>query len=291
MKNTIIFMLILFMVSCTNYRREAEQLQTEVDSLRNVAAEKEATIETFRNDFAEIQRNLDSLRKSERLIPGTAETERRLTDNYREQILTDIEAINTALQENQEVIASMRRRINTSNIQSGKLEAMVNDLEEQSKNLEQKLQQRDTEVGELSQLVNKQRESIDLLQQQLDEMTQYSTLQTDTLQMRTTALNRAYYTIGTISELRENNIVDRQGGILGIGSTPVVRRDFPQEQFKEVDIRKLEYLPLDARRAEIITIHPEDSYHISGDNQADTLFIEDPGMFWAASRYLVVAVR
>jgi predicted RNase H-like nuclease (RuvC/YqgF family) len=291
MKNLIIFMLILFMVSCTNYRREAEQLQAEVDSLRNVTAQREATIETYRSDFAEIQRNLDSLRKSERMIAGTAETERRLTDNHREQILTDIEAINTALQENQEVIASMRRRINNSNIQSGKLEAMVNDLEKQSKNLEQKLQQRDTEVGELSQLINKQRENIDLLQQQLDEMTQFRALQTDTLQMRTTALNRAYYTVGTISELRENNIVDRQGGILGIGSTPVVRRDFPQEEFTEVDIRRLDYVPLDARRAELITIHPEDSYHISGDNQADTLFIEDPRLFWAASRYLVVAVR
>jgi hypothetical protein len=65
--------------------------------------------------------------------------------------------------------------------------------------LQQKLQQRDTEVGELSLLVKEQRENIDLLQQQITEATEYSALQTDTLRMRTTALNQAYYTVGSLS--------------------------------------------------------------------------------------------
>lgn len=168
---------------------------------------------------------------------------------------------------------------------------MVNDLEEQSTNLQQQLQQRDTEVNEFAEQVNEQRENIELLQRQLNEATEYSTLQSDTLKMRTTSLNRAYYTVGSISELRDIGIVERQGGILGIGSTPIISRDFNQEQFEEVDIRNLEYLPINARRAELISVHPSESYHFSGDNQADTLFIDDPMLFWTASRYLVVAVR
>jgi hypothetical protein len=167
---------------------------------------------------------------------------------------------------------------------------MMSDLEEQNRNLQQSLQDRDTEIGTLSQQVNEQSENISILKQQLDELTAYNTLQSDTLKMRTTAMNTAYYAIGTVSELRDEGIIERQGGILGIGSTPVLRRDIAPEPFEEVDIRELEFIPLNARRANVVSVHPPDSYHIRGE-QADTLYIEDPARFWSASRYLVVAIR
>jgi hypothetical protein len=95
----------------------------------------------------------------------------------------------------------------------------------------------------------------------------------------------------SISELKDEGIVERQGGILGIGSTPVLRSDFAREHFTPVDIREIEYIPLESKKAELISVHPDESYHISGDNQADTLFIEDPNLFWTATKFLVVAVK
>jgi peptidoglycan hydrolase CwlO-like protein len=290
MKYLVIFAAILVFASCRNYKKEAERLEMRVDSLRSVTVEKDSTIENFVNDFAEIQANLDSIKKMERLMPESGEAERNLTRSQRGRILNDIGAINNLLAENQQMIANMKRQLNNSNMQSGKLQKMVAELEEQSNNLQRSLQERDTEIGTLSQQVQEQNENINMLQQQLDEMTAYNTLQSDTLRMRTTALNTAYYAIGTVSELRDEGIIERQGGILGIGSTPVVRSDIAPEPFEEVDIRQLEYLPLNARRANIVSVHPPDSYHIRGE-QADTLYIEDPELFWSASRYLVVAIR
>jgi chromosome segregation ATPase len=290
MKYLIIFAAILVFSSCRNYRNETARLETQVDSLRHVTAQKDSTINNFINDFAEIQANLDSIKMMERLMPESGEEERRLTTGQRNRILNDIGAINNLLAENQQMIANMRRQLSTSNVQSDKLQKMVADLEEQSISLQRNLQDRDTEIGTLSQQVQEQNENISMLQQQLDELTAYQTLQSDTLRMRTTALNTAYYAIGTISELRDEGIIERQGGLLGIGRTPVIRRDIAPEPFEEVDIRDLEYIPLNARRANVVSVHPPDSYHIGGE-QADTLYIEDPSRFWSASRYLVVAIR
>jgi peptidoglycan hydrolase CwlO-like protein len=290
MKYLLIFTAILIFSSCRNYKREAERLEMSVDSLRNVTAQKDSTIENFINDFAEIQANLDSIKKMERLMPESGETERNLTTSQRNQILNDIGTINNLLAENQQMIANMKRQLSNSNVQSGKLQKMVADLEEQTNSLQKSLQDRDTEISTLAQQVQEQNDNISMLQQQLDELTAYNTLQSDTLRMRTIALNTGYYAIGTVNELRDEGIIERQGGILGIGSTPVLRRDIAPEPFEEVDIRELEFIPLNARRANVVSVHPPDSYHIGGE-QADTLYIEDPERFWSASRYLVVAIR
>jgi chromosome segregation ATPase len=196
MKYFILFFAVLFLISCQNHKQQAEQLEQKVDSLQAVTAQRDSTIEVFREDFSAIQASLDSIRRLERMMPESGESESRLSGNQRNQIINDIETINSLLEENEELIASMKRRLSTSNVQSTKLQAMIEEMEEQSKELQQSLQARDTEVGELSQLVKEQRENIDMLQQQVTEATEYSALQMDTLNMRTTALNRAYYTVG-----------------------------------------------------------------------------------------------
>jgi hypothetical protein len=122
-------------------------------------------------------------------------------------------------------------------------------------------------------------------------MTEFSALQKDSLRMQEAELNKAFFVVGSVSELKENGIAERQGGILGIGSTPVIRKDFTHNHFTETDIREFKYLPLNTRKADILSVHPVESFHISGGNRADTLFVDDPEKFWSATRYLVVAVR
>jgi myosin heavy subunit len=291
MKYIIPLFAALFLISCENHKERAEQLEQKVDSLQSVTIQRDSVIEVFREDFSAIQASLDSIRRLERMMPGSGESESRLSGNQRNQIINDIETINTLLEENEELIASMKRRLGASNVQSDKLQSMIEEMETQSKELQQKLQQRDTEVGELTQMVKEQRQNIDLLQQQITEATEFSAMQADSLKMRTTALNRAYYTVAPLKELRDEGIVEREGGILGIGSTPTMRSDFVHENFTPVDIRELEFIPLESRKADLISVHPNESYHISGNNQADTLYIEDPELFWAASKFLVVAVK
>lgn len=291
MKKSIIILLAFIAVSCHNYKEDAERLEIKVDSLQNVAEQKTETIENFLDDFTAIQANLDSIKKMEEMIDMPEEPEERIADNRKERIQADILAINTLLEENRELITSLRRRLSNANLQSGKLENMVNDLEKLTENLEGRIKQKDTEIADLSQQVQAQSEDINVLQERIETMTETTARQLDSLRLREAELNKAYYTTGSVSDLKDMNVVEREGGILGIGSTPVVREDFAREMFTQVDIREFDYLPLDSRKADVISVHPIDSYHISGENSADTLFVDNAERFWSASKYLVVVTK
>lgn len=291
MKKTIILLLAVFIISCENYQEEAEKLQVKVDSLQNVAEQKDNTIENFMDDFADIQANLDSIKKREEMIDMPEEPEQRVSDDRKGRILADISVINNLLKENRELIESLRRRLNNVNMESGKLEEMVNELEQVTDSLESRNKQKDAEIAKLNQEVEEQREDISQLAERIELMEEAAIKQLDSLRLKDAELNLGYYITGSVSELRDKNVVERQGGILGIGSTPVVRKDFAREIFTQVDIREFDYLPLNARKADVISVHPVDSYHISGENSADTLFVDDASEFWSASKYLVVATK
>ena len=291
MKYAILILLVLGLASCHNYKKDAERLQTKVDSLQTLTVKKDSTIDVFLNDFSEIQSNLDSIKKMEALLNVPGQSERVLNANQKEKILSDIATINGLLKDNKEMIANLKRRLNNSNLKTGKLQSMINEMEQTTKNLEESVKQKDARIEQLSTKVQMQNENINQLNEQITQMEEHTALQMDSLRLQEAELNKAYYTVGTVNELKDKGIVEKEGGILGIGSTPVVREDFARDNFTQVDIRDFDYLPLNAKKADVISVHPVDSYHISGDNRADTLFVDNHEKFWSASKYLVVVTK
>ena len=284
MKKSIVFLLAILFVSCHDYKKDVENLQGKVDSLQNIVIQKDTTIESFLDDFTDIQANLDSIKKLEEMIDMPEEPEQKISDNRKERIQADISAINNLLKENRDLISNLRRRLNNASMQSGKLESMVNDLETLTQNLEENVKQKDIEIASLNERVLEQDEDISQLTEQIETIEEATARQLDSLKLKEAELN-------TVSDLKDMNVVEREGGILGIGSTPVVREDFARELFTQVDIREFDYLPLDSRKADVISVHPVDSYHMSGENSADTLFVDDVEEFWSASKYLVVVTK
>jgi myosin heavy subunit len=291
MKKSIILLLTVLFVSCHNYKQDVENLQGKVDSLQNIAIQKDTTIENFLNDFTEIQANLDSIKKMEEMIDMPEEPEQKISENRKNRILADISAINNLLKQNRELISNLRRRLSNASMKSGKLESMVNDLEKLTQNLEENIKQKDVEIASLNKQVQEQSEDITQLTKQIKVMEETTARQLDSLRLKDAELNKAYYIRGTVSDLKDMNVVEREGGILGIGSTPVIKKDFAKEMFTQVDTREFDYFPLDARKADVISVHPQESYHISGENNADTLFVDDVEEFWSASKYLVVVTK
>ncbi|MCA1758280.1 MAG: hypothetical protein LC658_00785, partial [Bacteroidales bacterium] len=226
MKTILVCLFAIILVSCHNYKKDTERLEVVVDSLKTETQEKDSTIEVFLNDFSEIQANLDSIKKMEMLLTGADEAERVMKDSDKEKILSDIATINGLLRDNQELIASIRNRLNNTNLKTGRLEEMVNKLEMQSKTLEENLKVKDMEIARLGEQVEGKNMDISQLELKIDQMTTFRSQLRDSLQMQEAELNKAFFTVGSISELKDNGIVEREGGILGIGSTPVIKKDF-----------------------------------------------------------------
>lgn len=111
------------------------------------------------------------------------------------------------------------------------------------------------------------------------------------IEWQTLKLNEAYYAIGNAKELKDVGLIERSGGVLGVGRTSTIKEDFNSEYFTEIDIREFNYIPLMVKSAEVLSVHPEGSFHISGRKTADTLFIDNKADFWKAARYLVILTK
>ena len=113
-----------------------------------------------------------------------------------------------------------------------------------------------------------------------------------TIADETAALHTAYYTIGTSSKLKETKIIDRKGGLLGIGKTSKIAANVDNDKFNRIDYTMVNYLPLNSKNVKIITNHPSDSYLLYSDGSnkrfIKNLLITNPEKFWSVSKYLVI---
>ena len=63
-------------------------------------------------------------------------------------------------------------------------------------------------------------------------------------------------------------------------------------QFMQADKRELSSIPLNTKKATLITTHPEGSYEITESEEGSkVLNITDKEAFWSISKYLIVSIK
>lgn len=69
--------------------------------------------------------------------------------------------------------------------------------------------------------------------------------------------------------------------------------ELPKENFQELDIRKMNTIPVFAKRPQLVSNHHPDSYEfVTGDKkQVEWIKILDTELFWETTDYLVVVTR
>ena len=109
------------------------------------------------------------------------------------------------------------------------------------------------------------------------------------ISQQTEALNTAYYIVGGSKYLREQGIIAKEGGFIGLGKASKLSQTFDTDKFTKIDITKTTSIPLPGKKTKVITTHPEGSYKLEGpEKKPETLTITDPDKFWKASKYLVI---
>lgn len=291
MKKLLVFVIsIVLFSSCHNYKKDAQNLTLVRDSLKTEAAIKDSAIVDFLSDFNEIQANLDSIKKVEKLVTVQSE-KRELNKNQKQQILEDIDLLNEMLQKNKQLAANLQKKLNNSNYKIGQLQETIKQLQQMADNLQKQMQEKDAEILALNNKVSKLNININVLNKQISEIESASAQKSDVIVSQENMLNTAFYAYGSSKELKENGVIEKSGGFLGIGRTVVIPKNFNKDYFTKVDVRNFGYLPLMVKKAKVISVHPADSYHISGNKSADTLFIDNSEQFWKASKYLVIVTE
>jgi hypothetical protein len=287
----LLFVIGAVLVSCNSKKKEIERLQAKNDSLTALTQLKDESLLDFITSFNKVQENLDSIKAVENLITVNTSAGGEIKQDAKDQIMNDINAIHDLLVKNKKLVNSLRNKLNKSDKKIAALEKMISFLNQQ-------LETKDAELAVLRDDLAKVNIKVDQLTVKVEELEDENTAKaqdienkTKVIESTTNELNTAYYAIGTKKELIANNVISKEGGFIGIGSNKTLKKDFNKDYFTKIDITKLNFIPLMAKKANIVTTHPSDAYRISGVKKADTLYIQNTKSFWGASKYLVVIVE
>lgn len=281
MKRLLIFVTALqFLMACNPAGKETgkEELLTAENLTKEQAAsliEKDSIISSFVSSFNEIQDNLDKVKETQKNISLTNNAE--LGGSQKDRIIADISMMQELMQKNKDRIETLRKRIKNSNQKNDELEKMISRLTMQ-------VMERDDQIAMLTEELSKANTDFK------DLLTKYDT-QTEELGDKTVKVNTAYYAYGTSKELIKNKVLTKEGGFIGIGKTKQLAGNFNKEYFTKIDIRELNKIDLNVKKAKLITSHPSSSYKLNMNGKmVASIEITNQEDFWSSSKYLVIIV-
>lgn len=285
----VLFVLSVVILASCGHKKEIARMQAKQDSISQIGVQKDNTILQYIGAMNDIQMNLDSIKTLEKIVTVQAAPGTEVKAEAKQRILEDIAQINSLLQKNKELVKALQGKLRNSNMKVAELEKMIELLNKQ-------IADKDAEVADLKTQLEKLNMDVASLNQKVETITKESEqtikAKNEVIDAKTNELNTAYYGFGTKKELETKNVIEKEGGVLGMGKTLKMKKDFDASFFMKVDIRQFNQLPLNTKRAKLVTVHPAGSYHFSGtDKKVESLVIDKPEEFWSTSKYLLIVVE
>ena len=294
MKKLIFVLVIPVMMlasGCNQNKEEIARLKATNDSLVMVGETKDATVADFVSSFNDIQANLDSIKMKEKIISKATEGGSELKSRTKDQINSDINMIYKMQQDNRRMIASLRSKLKNAGGQAVEMEKMIDNLSKQVEEKDVQIAQLKEDLTKLNVQVADLNTKVVNLNTNVDSLSTANKAKQQAIDEKTTALNTAYYVIGTTKELTDKKIVTKEGGFIGLGRTKDLAPQVDKKSFTKVDITNLKAIPIMKKKVEILTSHPKDSYRLTGKNESDSLVITNQKEFWSLSKVLVLNVK
>ena len=277
--------LAVLVVSCGPTKKE---LQANIDSLNVELTQANSEMESLMGLLNEVQEGFQQINEAEnRVNVNSAEN---APANVKEQVKADLAFIQAKMKENRERIAELEARVEKGDKNAAALRRTVKNLkaelaakEEQIAALQAELeakniriQQLDTEVANLTNDKN--------------ALTAKNAANEQVIANQDKAMHTAWYVIAKKKSLKEQNVLTNTG--LFKKGDVMESANVNKDGFTEIDIRKVVEIPVGAKKATILSAHPEGSYELVADAEGmQVLKVLDPQTFWSVTRYLVIRAK
>ena len=284
-KSTLLFGLIAIFFACNTDELESKIAELEAEKVEAASQieGKEGMIVDFIVSLNEIEGNLAKIKERENIITTKFDKgNMEMDNNMKDQIMGDIDLINNLLLDNREKMAALNSRLKKSEKESN---IKIKELETMVESLALRMQQKDGEIAELhTQLAEANKQLMVLFEEYNNRIEELGSQEDE--------LNTAFYCYGSAKELKEQGVISKKGGFIGIGKTAKLSEDFNKEYFTQVDVSIINHIDLMSKKVKVVTNHPSDSYKIEGEEgSAEKLVILDSDAFWSSSKYLVMVVE
>ncbi|MCR5065709.1 MAG: hypothetical protein K6A67_08055 [Bacteroidales bacterium] len=275
----------LLFTSCNSEDPEKTAALQRADSLQAIVDSKDNEINALFDVLNEIESNLSEISSR---YSQVSTLRQQNPERNRGQITDQLAGIEALLAKNKEKIASLNSKISSLGQENSKLQEFIDQL---NKRVEDQEQQINNLMGELAISKN----TIQELSENVSELTASNQEKDDYIAYQTVEANKAYYIVGTYSELKELGIVNKSGGFIGIGKKQQASENMDVSHFQTIDRTKVTTITVNQRKAQIISKHPEGSYELVMDeNDSKTvayLTIKDVNAFWRFTKYLVISTK
>jgi DNA repair exonuclease SbcCD ATPase subunit len=298
MKNLALSICVAFgLFACGNVEESAEykELQSKTDSLEAIVAKNEQELEEYTLLINEIEAGLDSVAKDQLAV---AELNKEGYKSQKEKIDAMIAGIDRYMEANKKKMEALEKKLAGNSTKNAALEKII-------ANLKKDIEKKDTEIAALRSTIQGLEEKVGELTQTVAEKesqlaqknAELSAREADlmekqrTIDAKDTELNTAYYVVGTRKELRDAGIIKKEGGALGIGKTVKLSEKLDNSKFKKVNIKTTGEFKIGiAKKKNLITPHPGDSYFFTTSGKEVTLKIQDAAKFWSLSKHCVIEI-
>lgn len=254
---------------------ELAKLRNEVRIMEMEMAEKDSMLNESISTFYEIQENVAkiSLKEQEiRLKSG----DMAISADDKQWIIQEIQNINFLREENIRKVNSLNKQLSERDLKIADLQNMVNRLAAQVQSQEDLIASLQEELAVLDREYSKL----------FDAYMEQAELALETMK----ELNKVFYVYGSLTELKENNVVVQEGGFIGMGKKTAIKDGFNEDYFTSIDKHKVKKITVVGKKIRMISDHPSSSYSIEDKGGTKIISIKNANEFWKISKYLVVVV-
>ena len=271
---------MFFLGSCVESSQKYKSLQARLDSLSTVHIMQNSEMESMLADLNDISAGMQSLRDAERLLTLETINENKANSKSKQQLnqlKKDVQAITEAIASYKEQISKLEGKNKSQSAEFKRLIAGLN----------AELDQRTQKLNEITKQLAVKTEEVANLTENVEALDKANKSQQMTINEQDMAIHQGHYLIGNRKELKEAEVISRQGSFC----PPIVSSQAQKANFTDLDIREMKVIPLNSKKAKLLSVHPADSYTLeTGEDGNMTLKINDENNFWKQTKYLVVMI-
>lgn len=276
--------------SCVENSSKYKALEAKLDSLQVSHKMQGAELDELFATINSIEQGLSSIRETENILAIQNAEGVEVKEGSKEQLMQDVEAIQNAIKGYQSEIEKLKKDKRLQSAQFKKrLNAMQKELKEKSEvieSLSKQIAEKDAQIV----LQTKQIASLDEVVSNLKN--EVSTLNTESSGLKAKVADQeekiwsVYYVVGTKAELVDAGVMTK-GGLFKAAK---VSYQAEKETFVKIDSRAITEINTNAKKAKVMSVHPEGTYEFVENEGEMILNITNPDKFWQQTKYLVIQV-
>ena len=292
MKNFKYLLLSLIIFSCSSNNESIlndkiiidslkTQLSSKVEVLKSLEYEKvnnDSIVNQYALYIKKIKENINEINKQESIINNAKNNPDFITLDTTD-VINAIKILSMKLQENESMIEELSNAVILEKDKNSQFASSVTQLSEQ--------------IAKSNREIYFLKEELNSINASFESVFNKYNLQNIKINDLNKKLNQVAFAIGTKTELLNNGVLTKSGGLIGIVKSRKLNNNLNTDYFTYTSRLEFRKLILGFKSVKLITSHPTGSFklHNSSKEKIDSLEILDNDVFWRNSKFLVVEVK